>query len=673
MNAGDRPGAEHPDGAPGPVPEAGDGPREAAPFPRSRFPARLLTRLLVPYTLLIVAAFSIAGWLIFRTAASTLDESLSTRLVGHAQVMAGKLKPVYLKVLGPGDESTQLYRYLMGEVSAFRDESGVDDVFVLDREGRVILDAKQEARIGEPYLFMKVDKVELERVWEGGAAASTLYHDDSGALYKSGYAPVRDEDGKVIAAVGVEAGAEFLAAIDRLRRSVALLVVAAIVMTVVVSVGVSRSIVGPLKKLVAAFGRVRREGEYPAVAVTTHDELGYLAQSFNDMIGRLREKDTELKRLYERERDRAERIQGMSDLILEGVPNGVIAVDRLSRVLLCNRAAARILALDADALPGSGTGIPPRVGEVLGAESPLTRCLMSSLTEKKEYLREDVRWRTGDGHERILGISAFPLADRENRPFGAIAIFSDLTELVRLQDQIKIQERLAALGEMSAGIAHEIRNPLAAIRGFVELLGRRIEDPAYRRTVESILQEILSLDQIVSDFLAFAREPSIQPEETEPGALLTDALALALPPEDRGGVEARLKVDPDLPHVLVDRGAVKKALVNIMQNGANAMADSGGTLTVEAVAEDDGVAFRIRDTGPGIAPEVRDKIFNPFFTTRPEGTGLGLPIANKVVEGHGGHIRVENGEHGGAVFTLWFPRAVGTTPAAGRTQVGEQA
>jgi len=132
-------------------------------------------------------------------------------------------------------------------------------------------------------------------------------------------------------------------------------------------------------------------------------------------------------------------------------------------------------------------------------------------------------------------------------------------------------------------------------------------------------------------------------------------------------------VAPDLPSVLVDTAAVKKALVNIMQNGANAMADGGGTLTVEALAEADGVAFRISDTGPGIAPEVRDKIFNPFFTTRPEGTGLGLPIANKVVEGHGGHIRVENGEHGGAVFTLWFPRAVGTAPAGGRTQVGEQA
>jgi len=657
--------------SPGPAKDDTGDESGAAPFPRGRFPARLLTRLLVPYTLVIVAAFSIAGWLIFRTAASTLEESLSTRLVGHAQVMAGRLKPVYLKVLGPGDESTQLYRYLMGEIGAFRTESGVDDVFVLDRDGRVLLDAKKETRIGEPYLFMKVDKVELDRVWAGAAVASTLYHDDNGVNYKSGYAPVLDEDGKVIAAVGVEAGAEFLAAIGHLRRSVALLVVMAIVMTVVVSIGVSRSIVGPLKRLVSAFGRVRREGEYPAVAVATRDELGYLAQSFNDMIGRLKEKDTELKRLYERERDRAERIQGMSDLILEGVPNGVIAVDRLARVLLCNRAAARILALAGDPMPG--TGIPPRVSEVLGADSPLTRCLMSSLTEKKEYLREDVRWRAADGNERVLGISAFPLADREERPFGAIAIFSDLTEMTRLQDQIKIQERLAALGEMSAGIAHEIRNPLAAIRGFVELLGRRIENPAYRSNLESILKEILSLDQIVTDFLAFAREPSIQPVETAPGALLTESLALALPPEDSKGIRTVVRVADDLPNVLVDPSAVRKALVNIMQNGANAMAETGGTLTVEAAAESDGVAFRIRDTGPGIAPEVRDKIFNPFFTTRPEGTGLGLPIANKVVEGHGGHIRVENGEHGGAVFTLWFPRAVGAVPAAGRTQVGEQA
>jgi PAS domain S-box-containing protein len=668
MNDTHRPAAPSADGKP----EAPRGGRSAAPGAsdgRGRFTGRVLIRLLLPYTLLIVAAFSAAGWFFYRTAALSLDDSLSTRLMGQAKVVASQLRPDYLKSLQPGDESTRLFVLLMRRVAAFRAASGADDVFVIDREGRVLLDANRDTTIGEPYLFMKLDTAELERVWNGEAVASTLYADDTGALYKSGYAPVRDRTGQVIAAVGVEAGADFLAAMAHLRRDVIYLVLAAMVMTVLISVVVSRSIVGPLKSLVLAFGQVRRKGEYPRVPVATRDELGYLAQSFNEMIGRLKDKDVELNRLYELERERAERIQGLSDLVLEGVPNGVIAVDLSARVLLCNRAAVRILSLPDDPLPG--TGIPPGISDLLGGDSPVERLLMSSLTEKKEYLREDMRWRTADGHERVLGISAFPLADRDEKPFGAIAIFSDLTEVARLQDQIKIQERLAALGEMSAGIAHEIRNPLGAIRGFVELLGRKVSDEAGRRTVNSILTEIAGLNQIVTDFLAFAREPLLAPVETHPGELATEAVALAVPPNEHAGVTVRLDVAPELPVILVDAGAVKQALINIIQNAAIAMATSGGDLTVAVQPQGEGVAFRVADTGPGIPAEIRDKIFNPFFTTRAEGTGLGLPIANKVVEGHGGRMHVENGERGGAVFTLWFPTEAITTPVPARNQVGE--
>lgn len=661
--------ASTPPGAAGSPDPATGPPEAAAPGPGGRFSGRVLIRLLVPFTVLIVAGFSAAGWFFYRTAATALDESLGTRLVGYAEVVAEELEPRYLKVLYPGTEQSRVFGMLMDRITAFQRSSGVDDVFVLDRAGRVLLDLDRETRIGEPYLFMKLDAVELERVWDGASVASTLYADDDGALYKSGYAPVVDRDGAVIAVVGVEAGADFLSAMARLKRDVIYLVLGAMLLTVLISMAVSRSIVGPLQAMVAAFGRVRRRGEYPEVPVTTRDELGYLAQSFNEMIGRLKEKDAELKRLYVLERERAERIQGLSDLVLEGVPNGVIAVDLSARVLLCNRAAIRILTLERD--PLSGTGIPPGVADLLGADSPVTRLLMSSLTEKTEYPREDVHWRTADGQERVLGVSAFPLADREDKPFGAIAVFSDLTELTRLQDQIKIQDRLAALGEMSAGIAHEIRNPLGAIRGFVELLGRKVDDPQGKRTVTSILNEIAGLDQIVSDFLAFARERALSPVETDPAELVRQAVALALPPDERDGVEVRVEAGPDLPAVFIDPGAVKQALINIIQNGATAMGEAGGVLTVEAEADNSGVAFRVADTGPGIPAEIRDKIFNPFFTTRADGTGLGLPIANKVVEGHGGRMHVENGERGGAVFTLWFPGGSPAPAAPGRNKVGE--
>ncbi|MDH5525799.1 MAG: ATP-binding protein [Nitrospirota bacterium] len=619
------------------------------------FPGRLLTRLLVPYTALILIAFTIAGFLFLRAARDTLDNALSARLIGQASMVAGTLKPEYLVRLGPGDEQTRLYALILHELKGMREAAGVDDVFVIDRQGRVLVDVDQELPIGAEYLFLKLDAVELAQVWQGEAAASTLYADESGALYKSGYAPVRDAAGKVVAAVGVEAGAGYLSAVNLLRDKVLYLILTVTVLAALISVALSRSIIGPVQRLVAAFSRVVEGHAYPSVPVTTRDEMGYLSHAFNRMTGSLREKDAELTRLYELERERAERIQGLSVQVLEGISSGVLAVDLGGRVLLCNQAAAEIMPVRGYPFPD--TGIPPHVRDVLEADSPVLHCLMETLEQHREFLRNDRTWSHPDGQERVLGISAFPLSDRDGGHFGAITIFSDLTEVARLQDQIKIQDRLAALGELSAGIAHEIRNPLGAIRGFVELLGRKVDDPRGKQIVDSILTEVTGLNHIVTDFLAFAREPVLSIEPVDPGEVLRDALAMALPPETNGRLRVTERIEDGLPEVRMDPAQVKNALVNIIQNAATAMGPEGGQLDVAMAPEGNGIEIRVQDSGPGIPQELREKIFNPFFTTRADGTGLGLPIANKVVEGHAGRIRVESPRSGGACFVIWLPTA----------------
>ncbi|MFQ5508628.1 MAG: ATP-binding protein [Leptospirillia bacterium] len=638
---------------PQPPPSRDGNPEQEGGRPPGRFTSRLLNRLLVPYALLIVAAFSIAGWFFLRTAVSSLDESLSTRLTGYASVVAGELKPDYLARLQPGDESTRLYRILISQLSGYLAGTGVEDVFVVDRQGRVILDVDEEIPIGAEYHKLKLDTVELDRVWGGETTASILYEDDEGALYKSAYAPVLNSDGNVIAVAGVEAGAGFLSTVHHLRQNVLYLVLAAITMSVVISLVVSRSIVGPVGRLVSAFSKMQKEGSYPTVEVTTHDEVGYLTESFNAMSRRLEEKDAELTRLYQIEKERAERIQGLSDLMLDGIPNGVIAVNLSGRVLLCNPAAARIMPIAGYPFPD--TGIPPLAEEALGKGNPVGTALLHSLKDQKLTLHTDVRWMHPDGDERVLGISAFPLSDRSGQQVGAMSIFSDRTALSQLHDQVQIAERLAALGELSAGIAHEIRNPLGAIRGFVELLGRKVDDPSALRTIESILREVGVLNHIVTDFLAFAREPSLNPETIDAEKLLTDARSLAIPEGSKSPVTVTLEVEPGLPPLYVDPAQVRQALINIIQNAVVVMGEDGGEILLTAGRERGGVAFQVADTGPGIPDEVRDKMFNPFFTTRAEGTGLGLPIANKVVEGHGGEIRVENRKQRGARFTLWFP------------------
>ncbi|MDH4229210.1 MAG: ATP-binding protein [Nitrospirota bacterium] len=612
----------------------------------------------MPYTALTLVAFSVAGWLFLRAAENSLDSSLSTRLVGHASVVAGQLRPEYLQYLTPGDESTRLYALLIHQLNGIRRAAGVDDIFIIDRQGRVLLDADQELPIGAEYLLLKMDAVELSRVWAGHSTASTLYADDGGDLYKSGYAPVFDSGGQVIAAVGVEAGADFLAVVNELRHKVLYLILAATVLAVLISVILSRSIVGPLRRLVEAFGRMMQGHGYPTVPVATRDEVGYLTHAFNAMSGRLQRKDAELTRLYELERERAERIQGLSVQVLEGISSGVIAVDLGGRVLLCNQAAADLVPVRGYPFPDSG--VPPDVRQVLDSGSPVLDCLTQSLEQHREFLREDRTWtpRPG-GDDQVLGISAFPLSDRDGTRFGAIAIFSDLTGVVRLQDQIRIQERLAALGELSAGIAHEIRNPLGAIRGYVELLGRKIDEPRGQKIVHNILGEVAGLNRIVTDFLAFARAPTLSLEDADPAAVVRDALSLALPPDLPANLCVNVRIAKNLPRVRMDPAQVKAALVNLLQNGATAMRDTGGELLVEVEpqgeGQSEGVVLRISDTGPGVPAGIREKIFHPFFTTRADGTGLGLPIATKVVEGHGGRMLLESPHAGGARFVVWLP------------------
>jgi nitrogen fixation/metabolism regulation signal transduction histidine kinase len=611
--------------------------------------------------------FSVAAAVYLKTSQAALDEAMATRLVSLAQVVAGEMRPDYLQRLEPGDEHTRLYRLLMKQLVTLKNNAGLDDVFIVDHQGKVLIDVDEEIPIGREYLFLKLDAVELARVWQGESIASTLYSSADGHLYKSGYAPITDKDGTVFAAVGVEAGAGFLGAVQKQRRNVLWLIAAAMAMTGIVSAAVARSIVGPIKRMVEAIGEVKGDGTYPTVQVTTHDEVGYLSEAFNNMTDRLKEKDKELTRLYELERARAERIEDLSGLVFEGIPNGIIAVDLSARVLLCNQAAARIASVEGYPFPD--TGIPPDAKDVLTEDNPVLGYLMISLEENRQFQLENAPFVQADGSEGVLGISSFPLADRDGHPMGAIAIFSDLTQVTRLQDQIKINERLAALGELAAGVAHEIRNPLGAIRGFVELLDRRLgDDKRGHGIVTNVLKEIVALNNIVTDFLTFARDPAPVPTPTDTARLIQEAIQVAVPepePGETAKATVQLTLADAMPQVILDEGQVKKALVNVMQNGINAMGGEG-VLNVEAIPEHGGITFRISDSGPGIPEAVRDKIFNPFFTTRAEGTGLGLSIVNKVVQSHGGRIQVENTQQG-ARFTLWFPSCPALPLAPGDT------
>jgi len=233
--------------------------------------------------------------------------------------------------------------------------------------------------------------------------------------------------------------------------------------------------------------------------------------------------------------------------------------------------------------------------------------------------------------------------------------------LEQAQEEARRSERLAALGQLTAGLAHEIRNPLAVIKGSAETLTRRLQaaDPVTTEVAGYISSEVNRLNTIVTRFLNFARPLKLERRLAQIPPLLERALKEALERWPEAKVEVAQQYSENLPEINVDPDLCEQAFTNLVLNAYEAMTDTGGRLTVRVAAANSdgrrGVEINIEDTGPGIPPELHGQIFNPFFTTKKEGVGLGLSLVSKIVDDHRGWIRISSGPGKGACFRLFLP------------------
>jgi PAS domain S-box-containing protein len=392
--------------------------------------------------------------------------------------------------------------------------------------------------------------------------------------------------------------------------------------------------------LAIAWGTSRRYRRELGMKQETQEktpDVSFIIGAFQDVTRQLKEKEKELERLKALAESRAENI-------LQCVSNGVIAFDGNGRVNTVNRAAEELLGMAGEEITGK------TCGEIFG-DGELCSVIQETLRDRVASRRmETALLRKG---ERVwLGFNTALLTDRQGTSVGAILSFSDLTEVKRLQEQIELKERLTALGEMSAGIAHELRNPMAVIAGYLKLLARD-RDEAGQAIIRDISAEIDTMNRIIGDLLTFARPTALNRVECNIRELIETIVASIL--QARGaGAEIRtvLRVE-DVP-MTIDEGLMRQALGNVIQNAVDAMPD-GGTLTIEASGNHE-AGITIRDTGGGIAPEHIKKIFLPFFTTRDQGVGMGLALAHKIISSHGGRIDVRSETGKGTVFTVTLPK-----------------
>ncbi len=372
------------------------------------------------------------------------------------------------------------------------------------------------------------------------------------------------------------------------------------------------------------------------------EDVSFIINAFHDVTRQLKEKEKELERLRAQAEQRAETVESSTEDILQCVSNGVITFDVDGRVATVNRAAAEMLGLDRDAAAGK------TCREVIASDA-LCRLIGDALTSHIPSHRMEVELERS-GAPMWLGFNTALLTDRQGRGLGVILSFSDLTEVKRLQEQIELKERLTALGEMSAGIAHELRNPMAVIAGYLNLLAKK-QETGGREIIKDIHSEIEGMNRIIGDLLTFARPTSLNRVTVNVHELLQSSLDAAL--QSRPKEKLVTDLSAGSVQVSVDEVLMRQALTNIIQNAVEAMAGAG-TLAVRT-REGRDLAVIIHDTGPGIAPENLKRIFLPFFTTKDTGVGMGLALAHKIIMAHGGTIEAESGEGKGTTFTVRLP------------------
>lgn len=349
-----------------------------------------------------------------------------------------------------------------------------------------------------------------------------------------------------------------------------------------------------------------------------------------------------------RRKEEISRLQSLHAAVLSSMSSGVVTTDLDGTVTFANTAAAELLGRPASALTGRSI-----VASGLLDEAEWRQVRAARL----ETLRLEGN-RSAIGPERYYGISAAVLRDGALRAIGRVLIFQNLTELKRLEGEVRLKEKLAAVGELASAIAHEIRNPLASISGSAQVLsGTAAPGSSDRRLMDIVVQESQRLSSILEDFLKYTRPREKAVETVDGPAALKDVMTLLAHSDELGpNHEVAVDVDPESLLLTADPGQLRQVFWNLSRNAIASM-PQGGRLSVTSRAADRAWVVSLADEGHGMTPEERDRLFTPFAHSFPGGTGLGMAIVYRIVEEHGGSIRVDTAPGQGTTVTISFPAA----------------
>ena len=423
------------------------------------------------------------------------------------------------------------------------------------------------------------------------------------------------------------------------------------------SIWAARRVTQPLANLVQDTQQAAQGNLNQNIGIRTGDEVEVLAANFTTMIRKILTHREQL----EQQLEEIKRLQHYTEKLLTTMGDGLLSVDLQNQVSTINPAAGRMLGLSDGQLKDK------RMSSLLHNFSELQAYIQDIIHNPSDRIPQEIHLPTAD-EDQIILVGASILRDPMDQPQEIILNLHNITALKNLEASMRQAERLAALGTLAAGMAHEIRNPLSSIKTFVQLLPRKLGKPGFLEKFQrTVPRELNRINQLVEDLLDLARVPQYRFERIDIKTLLEQTLDVIGEEILANHIHCQCAIENNIPFVSADASQLSKAFHNLLQNAVQAM-PTGGELLITArsqpgcscdenqtLSPNKMLTLVIQDTGPGIPPKDIKNIFNPFFTTKDKGTGLGLAITHKVITEHNGYIDVRSRPGDGSQFIISLP------------------
>ncbi|TCO71352.1 sensor histidine kinase [Marinisporobacter balticus] len=509
-------------------------------------------------------------------------------------------------------------------------------IYVIDSERKTLVSPDYKGLSKKILLERRIQidgkTMDLEEIFENYAKGVGEYKNGPQTVYVS-FSKIENYEGLII----VERDEEYIGKeIKRIQRELLPWVLLIIVIVLLLSISFAYTITDPIEKLVIYARKMSKDIHQgmEGFKVTKDNEIGELELAFSGMSQELSKKIADLKCSHKREKDTKKYLNN----ILRSAGTGIIVIDDKDKIIIFNKAAEKITGIKEDEFIGEN--VYALIKSINLPKTIFNKNLKASMMVEEEY-----KIKKNDGVEVPISMMISPIYDDASNIIGLVCLMKDLSQIKMLEQQIKREDRLKTIGELSSSIIHEIGNPLAGMTNLLEVLKDNIADEDLRdELIFAIREEVGMLNQIVINFLEFTRMHNNKKTDINILHVLDSALNILKPKMRYKNIRIIKKFPREIPSIRVDPPAMRQALVNILKNSIEAVGKFGMIeLNVQILdADEKELIVSIKDNGAGMNEEMMDRIFNPFFTTKEDGTGLGLSIVHKIITDSGGSITVKS-------------------------------